>query len=49
MDKAKLLEKMDKEIAFAKTTGMPIFVMGLNRARDIIEKMEDETPVTDHV
>ena len=39
--KEELLKLLDEEIAFAKTTGMPVFVMGLNRARDIIKSYEE--------
>lgn len=38
MTKEQLVERLNEEIKFAKGTGMPQFVMGLQQAKKIIEE-----------
>ena len=40
IDKNDLISQLKQEIAFAKTTGMPQFVAGLQRAKQIAEKQQ---------
>jgi hypothetical protein len=41
MDKDKLLQKIQEEVEFAKSTFMPHFVLGLMQAKKIIEEQEE--------
>jgi translation elongation factor EF-1alpha len=39
---SKLMNEIKEEIKFAKTTGMPVFVMGMNKVMDIVEEHEQK-------
>lgn len=40
IDKDNLISQLKQEIAFARTTGMPQFVAGLQRAKQIVEEQQ---------
>ena len=40
IDKEFLISQLKQEISFAKTTGMPLFVVGLQRAKQIVEEQQ---------
>ena len=40
IDKEFLISQLKQEIAFARATGMPQFVAGLQRAKQIIEEQQ---------
>lgn len=42
LDIVEINKRLDEEIEFAKGCGMPQFVMGLQQAKKVINKLDDE-------